>query len=92
MNPLDESSSMSTEDICVERGGLGVFLDERARSLKNEAYVILRRNVEASVIKEREAKGFFSWSVLTWLPKNGKRCSVLEHHLAKLYCVVRRSL
>lgn len=68
---IKEGSGVSMIKLCVESGMLVVVLDKRVRGLNHEENVLLRTNVEARIIKVREAKSLPRWNVLARLQKRG---------------------
>lgn len=77
---VKKGPGVSVEGICVKLGRLVVVLDERVSSLNHEGNVLLGRNVEAWIIKERGGKSLCHSRVPDQRLKKMKRHLMLLQH------------
>lgn len=79
---VNKGRSVSIKRICVDNNWFVFVLAERVSSLNHKEDVLIRRNVEAWVIKVRVANSLCRWSVLTHILTKRMVAFVLYHHLA----------
>lgn len=79
---IEYSYGVSIKEIDPKKGRLVVVLDEHISGLNHEAYVFLRKNLEASVINVAETKMFWRKSALSQLLKRHSYALMLSDHLS----------
>lgn len=74
-------SGVTTESICIEQDRIVVVDKKRVSSIIHEKNILLERNVEAWVMKGREAKRLCQWNVIVQLFNKRIHVLVLDHQL-----------